>query len=97
MYVHKKKAALARLAWGKTTTPGGITLLACVLPPHLPTTLRCPADTRRSALWFAVYTCVLMPWMLAYWIGGPKLLGQGLYDALDVSNLDLAAAGLSAG
>ena len=46
---------------------------------------------------FVVYTCFLLPWMLVYWIGGPAVLGQSTYDALDVTRLNLASAGLASG
>jgi hypothetical protein len=46
---------------------------------------------------FVVYTCLLLPWMLVYWIGGPDVIGQDMYDKLDVTRLDLAGAGLASG
>ena len=54
-------------------------------------------DIRRSAVGLTIYTCLLLPWMLTYWIGGAKLLGQSVYDKLDVTQLDLASAGLASG
>jgi hypothetical protein len=53
------------------------------------------ADVRRSALWFVVYSCLLLPWTLTYWIGGAGLLGQRAFDDLDVTRLDLAGAGFA--
>ena len=43
---------------------------------------------RRSAALFAVWLLALA-WPLTYWIGGPALLGQATYDALNVANLDV--------
>ncbi|KAG7672400.1 hypothetical protein Ndes2526B_g09088 [Nannochloris sp. 'desiccata'] len=53
--------------------------------------------TRKSAVMTAVYTCLLLPWMLVYWIGGPAVLGQEMYDKLDVTKLNLRSAGLASG
>ena len=43
---------------------------------------------RRSAALFALWLLALA-WPLTYWIGGPALLGQATYDALNVANLDV--------
>lgn len=46
------------------------------------------AHARRSAALFALWLLALA-WPLTYWIGGPALLGQATYDALNVANLDV--------
>ena len=46
------------------------------------------AYARRSAALFALWLLALA-WPLTYWIGGPALLSQATYDALDVANLDV--------
>ncbi|PSC70501.1 putative gamma-secretase subunit PEN-2 [Micractinium conductrix] len=53
--------------------------------------------TRRSALGFAVYTALFLPWMLLYLIAGEKVLGQRVFDKLDINSLDLSGSGLGAG
>lgn len=71
--------------------------LGCSGPASLPAAPPpAGADARRSAAWFAVYTLLLLPWMLTYWIGGPQLLGQTTFDKMDVTKLDLAGAGFGA-
>lgn len=49
-----------------------------------------PADVRRSAIWFLVYTALFLPWMLLYLIAGESILGQDTYDKLDIMSLDLS-------
>lgn len=50
--------------------------------------------TRKSALWFVVYTALLLPWTLTYLIGGASVLGTKTYKDLDIMNVDLASAGI---
>jgi hypothetical protein len=74
------------------------------LPPTLPHTINTHTlsystiifytDTRKSALWFAVYTALLLSWTLTYLIGGASVLGTKTYKDLDIMNVDLASAGI---
>ena len=50
----------------------GSTCSASSRRPHCPAPLPPPADARRSALGFAVYTCLFLPWFLLYLIGGRR-------------------------
>ena len=52
-------------------------------------------DTRYSAACFAAALAVLLPWMLAFIVGGPALVGAETYRKLDVAGLDLAAMGIA--
>ena len=103
-------------------------------PSHRPAARPLPADTRLSFLWFCVYTCIFLPWMLVYLLGerggtaataaagscrrgrrplradarvalrvtlrtaaaagGPSVLGQGVYDSLDIMSIDTSQWGL---
>jgi hypothetical protein len=53
-------------------------------PPRPPS-----PDTRFSAAAFAASSSLFFPWLLAFSIGGPSLLGQPLFDALDATRLDV--------
>ena len=83
-------------------TPAATTHCSQLIPAHPPLRRHrhrpfSLADTRLSAAWFCVYSCVLLPWTLTYWIGGPGLLGEQTYRDLDVTSLDLAGAGFGGG
>jgi presenilin enhancer 2 len=49
---------------------------------------------RRSAVGVAVAAAVVLPWAAAFTLGGPRLVGQALFDRLNVAGLDLDAYGL---
>jgi hypothetical protein len=37
----------------------------------------------------ALFTAALLPWTLCFMIGGPAVVGQRAFDALDVRKVDL--------
>lgn len=55
---------------------------------------RTHTDVRRSAVCFAAWACLFLPWMLLYLVAGPQLLGRSLYDRLDAWRIDLASLGI---
>lgn len=44
---------------------------------------------RRSGACAALFTAALLPWTLCFMIGGPSVVGQRAFDALDVRKVDL--------
>lgn len=47
------------------------------------------ADVRNSALCFCVSSALFLTWLLVFAIGGPAVVGQHLFDTLDVTRLDV--------
>jgi hypothetical protein len=54
--------------------------------PTLPTRR---ADARYSAACFTASSALFLSWLLAFTVGGPRLLGPGLFGALDATRLDV--------
>lgn len=52
------------------------------------------AETRRSAALFLLWLAPFLAWMLVFMVGGPALVGQQVYDRLDVTNLNMEQFGL---
>ena len=78
--------------WRLSLSPGA--------PPPSTSSTRAPpllfplADAKRSAVGAALAAAVAVPWAAAFTLGGPRLVGQALYDRLNVAGWDLAAYGL---
>ena len=51
-----------------------------------------PADTRYSAAAFVASSLLFLPWLLAYMVGGPAVVGQRVFDAMDATKLDIWGA-----
>lgn len=51
-------------------------------------------DAKRSALGAALAAAVALPWAAAFTLGGPRLVGQALFDKLNVATWDLDSYGL---
>lgn len=61
-------------------------------PSH--TSLHLPTVARRSAVGAALAGSIAAIWAAAFTLGGPRLVGQALFDRLNVSGWDLDAYGL---
>ncbi len=63
---------------------------------HAPfrTTLRLCADTRYSAVALSVATALFLPWFLLYVFAGSTVLSPSVYQALDVTSLNLGGLGI---
>lgn len=46
-------------------------------------------DARRSGAGAALVAAAVLPWTLCFMIGGPAVVGQAVFDALDVRKVDL--------
>jgi hypothetical protein len=62
-------------------------------PPHL-SPLPYKTDAKRSAVGAALAAAVALPWAAAFTLGGPRLVGQSLFDRWNVAGFDLDAWGL---
>ncbi|CAK0746544.1 hypothetical protein CVIRNUC_001700 [Coccomyxa viridis] len=50
---------------------------------------------RSSALGFLAASAIVLPWTLTFAIGGPAVVGQRVFDKMNLAGLDLSALGLA--
>ncbi|CAL5219105.1 g878 [Coccomyxa viridis] len=50
---------------------------------------------RGSAIGFVVASAIVLPWTLTFMIGGPGVVGQRVFDKMNLAGVDLSALGLA--
>jgi hypothetical protein len=99
MYIHMQRRRAPAAAAPRRVRAAAPALLARSGAPALPDPPRHPrapprrtpaaADARWSAACFAASCAAFLPWLLAFSVGGPAVVGQGVFDAMDATQIDI--------
>jgi hypothetical protein len=103
--VHAAAADAAALSFpfalGRIVPLRAASLLLLEVKSHVPTSSHPPkrarfplfytqkTDARRSGAGAALVAAAVLPWTLCFMLGGPAVVGQAVFDALDVRKVDL--------